>query len=793
MLTNYLKIAARQLIKNGHYTVINIVGLAVVLACCIVAYLNYDFSYGFDAFQEKADQIYRVNSVKVVNDQEQRWGVTPMPLGPSLEKDFAFVEQAVRLSQTDAIMQVGDNVLNEAIHFADQGFFEMFTFPLKHGSAEALGDPNKIILSEELALKYFGDANPMNQAVTLRFGEAMRSFTVGGVAEKIPLNSSIQFGVLTTYDNLRILNEDMDSWGRWGLVTFIQVSDPSSLTSLTESFQPYLELQNAARPDWLIERFYFEPLPTMFMTAQATRAYILEGGIEPVSVVAPAILAVLLLLMACFNFMNTTMAFADQRLKEIGIRKVIGGVRRQLIAQFMGESLLLCLIAFGLALLLAEIFTPAYSSLWPYLDLQLDYVENAPLLLFLGGLLLVTGLIAGAYPAFYISSFSPTRIFRGSQHLRGTTVFTRSLLTFQMTISVMVIIASIAFSQNAAYQETFDLGYDKDMMLVVPLGEEERFTPYRDALLQNASILSVAGSRNHVGFSAFGRVIETEPTDQREALKSEIDLYLVGEDYATTTGLSLVEGRDFDPGMETDFTQAILVNETLVREFGWSEPVGQRVTMDSVRYEVVGVLEDFYDAGVWNPIDPAAFRLTQPEQYQYLIARVPGEKLAEANAFLESTWYQVAPDAPYEGMYQDEVMAEAMLINNSIKTVFFYIAFLTILISAAGLFALVSMNIAKRTKEIGIRKVLGASAFSISNLVNKEFAVLLLLASVLASATGYFAIDALMGVIWTYHVDMGVLPFLLGTVMIFGIAFLTVGGRVYKIATANPIKALRYE
>ena len=792
MLQNYLKIAFRNLFRHGRYTVINVVGLAVALACCIVAYLNYEFSYGYDVFHENAERIYRVNSTRIVNDDAQEWGITPMPLGPILEAEFPFVEKQARISRTQGVFQYGDKVLNETVHFADPALLEMFTFPLKQGLPDVLRDPNKIVVSQELAVKYFGQENPMDRQVTIRFNDEVRTYTVGAVVEKIPRNSSIQFDILTHYDNLRAFGE-LDDWKRWGLVTFIEVSDPAPLAALNDRLTPYLDLQNAARPDWEIERFYFVPLPEMFLTSEATRAYILVEGMHPAAIVAPSIIAVLLLLMACFNFMNTAIAFAGKRLKEIGVRKVVGGMRRQLIGQFMGESMLLCVLAFGLALLLAEVFAPAYSSLWPYLDLQIDYADNAPLLGFLAALLLVTGVLAGAYPAVYISSFNPVNILKGRQQLAGLNLFTRALLTAQLTIAVLVILGSIVFTNNARYQETVDIGYDRDMVLIVILDEPERFAPFRDAIVQNPNILSVAGSRNHISYSTSGALVETEPTENREVVKSEVDMYRVGENYVETMGLTLLGGRNFDPDMDTDFTDAVLVNETLARELAWAEPVGQVMKIDSVRYEVIGLVGDFHDNGLWAPVDPCVFRLTTLDEYYFLTARVQGDDLIATNAFLAETWARIVPDHPYEGYYQDDVLAEAMLINRSIKTVFYYIALLAIVIAAAGLFAMVSLNIARRTKEIGIRKVLGASVLHISRLINAPFILMLLIASVLASVAGYYTFEMLLDSIWAYHVGMGVLPFVLATVLIFLIALVTVGGRVYKISSANPVNALRYE
>ena len=793
MLKNYLKVALRQLARNGRYTAINLLALSVAVACCIVAYLNYSFSADYDAFHTHKDRIFRLYSVKAVGTATQAWGITPRPLGPVLERDVAAVTQSVRFDSEGATFQVGDKVFHETLHFADPAFFEVFTFPLQSGTSSVLDDPTQLVLTRTMAEKYFGDEDPLGQTVTVRFGETEHSFTVGAIAEDVPLNSSIRFEALTSYANLeRLFDAEENDWGAWGPVTFVQVSGDVAATDLARHLVPYVPPQNAARPDWRIERYYAEPLPAMYLSSRDVRGYTLHQRVPVPAVIAPSVMAALLLLMACFNFMNTALAFAGRRLKEIGVRKVVGGLRRQLIAQFLGESLLLCVLAFGLALLLAEVFVPAWDSLWPYLDLELRYADNLPLLGFLGALLLFTALLAGLYPAFYISGFSPVKVLKGRQQLPGVTTLTRVLLTFQLTISVLVLIASVVFTQNAAYQHTLDMGYDRDQLVVVPLGQAERFTPYRDALRQHPDLLAAAGTRYHVGFSWNSRVARVDPMAQRDALENEVDLYLVGEDYLETAGLEIVAGRPFDARREADVTSAVLVNETFVKQFDWTDPLGQYVTMDSVRYEVVGVLRDFYN-NVWNPITPSVFRLAEPAAYRYLVARVPAEDLTAMQAFMRETWQQVAPETPYGGLPQDEMMAEASLVNASIRTTFFYMALVAIVIAAAGLYALVSLNIARRTKEIGVRKVLGATVAHLSVLLNREFAVLLLIASLLASAAGYWGLEALLDSIWTYHAGVSITAFVWAALAMVVIAVLTVGRHVYRAATANPIEALRYE
>ncbi|MGH7493662.1 MAG: ABC transporter permease [bacterium] len=790
MLKNYFKIAYRNLLKNKLYSVINVFGLSVAIAFCIVAYLNHDYNFSFDSFHQNAEKIFRVKSVRVSQGREQPWGSVPRPLGPALAQDFPAIEKAVRLTANGVVFRHGDKVFNENVLHADPGFFEMFTFPLKYGNPEVLRDKNKIVLSEALATKYFGDENPIGKQVTMRYRDGQpREFFVGAVAQKIPDNSSIQFDALAAFEVLLDAGIDKaDDWSDWAHVLFVQISDRTQIANLSNSMAPYLAVHNAAvAPEWQIKRFHFDPLHGLALKGRETRFEILKEAMHPAGMISPSIIAALLLLMACFNYINTSIAYSSQRLKEIGIRKVVGGVRRQLIWQFLGENLLLCTIALLAALALAEVFVPAYDNLWAYFKLELDYSENWGLLAFLAGLLMFLGIVAGTYPALYISAYHPVKILRGKQKFGRASWLSRALLTFQFTTSILTVIASLVFVQNAGFLRRLDLGYGKDLIVVVPLREAKFFEPYRNAITQNPEIVSTGGSFNHVGFNWGSATVASA------AHKTEAIVLGVGYNYLETMQLRVSRGRSFDEDLATDAQSAIVVNQKFVQQFAWENPLGQTVTMDTVRYTVVGVVEDFYNDGVWRPIQPCLFRVIKPDQFRNLAVRVRGENLKQTSDFLRATWQSVVPDLPYEGFYQDEVMAEAIQVSENIKTMFLYISVLAIVIAAMGLFALVSLNIARRTKEIGVRKVLGASMAHLMNLINKEFVRILLAATLVASVAGYFAVQALLQSIYAYHVGFSALPFVFAGAIVFTIAAITVGSQVVKVALANPVQALRYE
>ncbi len=789
MLKNYFKIAWRNLLRKKMYAFINIFGLSVAIACCIVAYLNYDYSYGFDAFHKNADNIFRVESIRLINGQEQRWGIAPLPLGPALAQDFSAVVRAVRFANANAVLRYQDKVFNENLHYADPGFFEMFTFPLKHGSAEVLSDKTKLVLSEEYAHKYFGDENPLGKQITVRYpGGQKLDFIVGAVIRKTPKNSSLDFDVLASGEILVDVGiDEPHNWAHWNTATFVQVQNPAGIAAVHAQMQKYVQAQNSANPQLPVAGFYFEPLREIALRARDLRANDLPNGVPPSAIAGPSIIGALLLLMACCNYMNTSIAFSANRLKEIGVRKVVGSLRSQLVGQFLGENLLLCAISLILALGWTEVLVPGYNRIITEVELVLNYSQNIGLLLFLAALLLATALGAGAYPAFYVSRYNPVNIIKGRQTVLGMNKLMRVLLGVQFALSMIAVAGSVVFAQNADYQNSLDLGFEKSLLAVMPIANESEYELLRHAIVSHPSVLSVSGSRNHIFFSWARRQVKNE---EREA---EVQVLGVGVDYLKTTGIRLGSGRDFDRDLPTDASDAILINQKMATEFGWYDPIGKQVALDSARLSVIGVVEDFHNDGMWRPIQPVMLRLVKPEAYRFLQARVHPENLAATVVFLRETWRRLIPETPYAGFFQDEIMAESTMVNQEVKTIFFYVALIAVVISAMGLFALVSLNIAKRTKEIGIRKVLGASVGHIIHLINREFLILLMIALVGAYAAGYFAIEALLGSIYAYHIHPTVMAFVMAGALIFFVAIFTVGSQVYRVATTNPVNALRYE
>ena len=793
MLKNYLKITLRSLGKSKAFVLINIIGMGVSLACCIVAYLNYDYNTSYDEQHLNAGRIYRVNFIRDFQGFKTKNGIAPMPLGNLVRDRISGVNKAVRYTRSGENFRIGDEIFNTRVGYADEGFLDLFTFPLQSGSKVDFSDKSKIYLSTELAIKYFGKEDALGRQVTNVLDSGTREYIVAGVFEKMPANSSFQFDAISHFENFLDNNPNIDenNWRYWNTL-FLEVSDPSRIPFIESELQQYKEPQNKAKEDYQVAEFYLDPFLGMAVRAERedVRNHWFRSSLPTAAVVAPTVMAGLLLLIAIFNFTNTAIAMSSRRLKEIGIRKVMGSRRKQLVIQFLFENLLLCFLAGGVALIIAELLVPAYNNMWEFLSLDLDYLSNMAFLSFMFVLLIVTGLMAGSYPAFYISNFEPTSILKGTFQFGGTNWVTKFLLWAQFLITIVALVAAVAFIQNADYQENFDLGFNTDNIVYTYVNGEDEYEAYKNVLVENPKITSVAGTRHHILSSGYG-----DPIRYGDILR-DVDIYEVGHDYFDIMDVELALGRKFIEDSETDQQESVIINETFAKEYGWpdDEVVGKRVLWhDTTQFFVVGMVKDVYTNALWGSIDPAMFRLNKKEKYTRILVKAPNKNLKEVNEFMEQKWKEVFPNKIYQGRYMDEEMAEATLVNVNILKLFAFLGVIALVLSASGLFTMVSLNIIKRMKEIGVRKVLGASIANIARNLNHQFAIILLLAALGGSAAGYFLVDMLMSSIWEYYMDPNLLTFVTGSLLVLVISVLTVSFKIYNAASMNPVSTLRTE
>ncbi len=791
MLKNYLLVTYRNLLKNKIFTIINIVGLGIALAVCIVAFFNHMFNYEFDRNNENFDKIYRVTSFRDMENREQEYGIVPATLGLQVTKDIPGIEKSARLVRAGLPVKKGDDLFPMNISFVDPAFLDIFTFPIINGDKKSIEGQGNVLISQKTANILFGKEYPVGKTISLLDDRGKEfTYTVGAVFADLPDNSSFRIDILSNFDNLTLVRgfDDTD-WKMWATALFIMVPDKSALSSIVQSMKAYLPVQNKAREDFKINRFNLVPMKDVGKNSRNTWASGLFPSLHPAAVVAPPVMALFILLIACFNFANTSRATFSKRLKEIGLRKTFGGQRRQLVSQFMLETLIICFLALMTGIVIAEFLVPAYSNLWAYMTIKLTLTRYAFFWVFIILLLIVTGFVAGVYPALYVSGFSPVNVLKGDSEVKGSGRLSIILLTLQFSISVMALVMGIVFAKNANFQRTLDLGYDRDQLIVVPV-PQENFTSLRNEVLTDPKVIMAEGTQNHIGFGAYRRPIkyETRPL--------EVDVLDIGPGYAQTMGLHLIEGRLFDKDrLEADRTNnSIIVNQKFLNDLGWQDAVGKSVTLyDTTRLTIVGVVKDFYTSGLWNKIEPTMLRISGTDEFGLLIVRGNPADLAGILEFVRMRWKKLAINEVFGGLLQEDTMQEEKDINGSILKVNLFLAIVATLLSLIGMYNLVSLDIIRRTKEIGIRKIQGAPIPVIMFLVSKKFLIVLTIAAVLGCLGGYYLSLMLLDSIWDYFVTIRAGMLLSAVLIMFAATVLTIVFKILRAALRNPVDSLRYE
>jgi ABC-type antimicrobial peptide transport system permease subunit len=791
MIRNYLIVAFRNLVKNRIFTLINISGLGIALAVCIVAFFNHMFNYEFDRTHENFDEIYRVTSFRDMEGREQEYGIVPATLGLEIKNDIPGVARAARVMRSQSPVREGEDVFPASIAYVDPEFIDIFTFTAVSGDIKSVSGQGNVILSQSMAKRLFGDASSLGRTVSIVNDKNTEfTYTVAGVFADLPENSSFRIDILSHIDNFLLMWQVKDAdWKSWANVMFIQVPQKSLVPSIIESMKNYLPVQNRAREDFRITRFNLVPLKDVGESSRNIWSSGLFPSLHPAALIAPPVMAIFILLIACFNFANTSIATFSRRLKEIALRKTFGGQRGQLITQFMSETLIICTLAMVTGVAIAAFLVPAYSSLWEYMTIELTFGRYVFFWIFLFLLLLLTGAVAGVYPAVYVSSFTPVKVLRGTSRFRGSGILSSSLLTLQFAISLTALIMGIVFSRNADYQRTLDLGYDRDKLLVVPVAPEH-FASFRNELLSNPAIISAEGTDEHVGWGGYRRPLKYE---QRQL---EVDVLDVGPGYADAMGLRLKQGRLFETERaDADRTgNSIVINQKMADDFGWDDPVGKSVTLyDTTSLTVIGVVEDFYTSGLWQKIEPSMLRLSADDQYRVIAVRADASDLPAVLEFTGKKWKELAGSGIFRGQLQEDLMQEEKDINDSILKVNLFLAIVAAILSLVGMYNLVSLDIIRRTKEVGIRKIQGASVPSIMLLVSKKYIVILIIASVLGCAGGYRMSLMLLDSIWDYFIEIRAGILVIAVIMMFVATIMTISIKVINAATRNPVDSLRNE
>jgi putative ABC transport system permease protein len=789
MFRNYCTIILRNLWKNKLYSLVNIISLAVGIASMVWGFQDYRYSFSYNNFHKDGSHIFRVLTRTSGSDNLK--GYCPQYLAQLAKKDFPDIKETLRWDSRDLSVKADQSdPFSAYVHFTDDRFFELFHFPLISGSIR-LEDRSTVLITQKAAKKYFGDRDPIGKTLVFYSDEPYKKpLKVTGVLQDPPENSSFQFELITHSDNQlksdgsRIKNDD---WAWLSDAVFLKISDPAQAPRLARAFAKYIPFQQSARQDIQLKSFSLQPL------SQVADAYDVESNAlyrRPTDSAAfgPVVLSFLILLSACLNFANTSVAQSNRRLKEMGVRKVMGSHVHQIILQQLMECAFIVVIAIGLSVVLNNFWLPTFNSMFRGVKIEAHYFSDLKLLGFLVTILISVTLLAGAYPAFYISRFNATNIFRGSVKFGGNNFFSRILLGLQVAISFVTVIAGVAFSRNSSFQNDFDYGYDKADVIGVDLHSSSNYAAARDAFATMPGVEQLAGTINNVGFSYNNVALQTGG-EKKESL-----FLKTGEHYIHLMKLKLVAGRDFLPSGKGDIEKSMLVNEKLAFQFGWKPQValGKQIRIgDTTVYTVVGVLKDFTPNTLFEPKEPVAMVLADPSQYSKIIIRAKPGALSAVFAQAKSTWTQLYPMKPFGGYYQDEVAAEAANVNKSVATIFFWFAIISVVMAATSMFALVSLNVLKKSKEIAIRKVVGAEDRHIFQLVMKGYSWILLISALLGCYGGYALSKLLMDMI--FQINSGVSPASLA-ISFFGVLLIcgaTIGARVWIVLRSKATDALK--
>lgn len=782
MFKNYLKVAFRSILRNKGFTFINVFGLAVGMACCIILFLYVQHESSFDKFHDKADQIYRVISQNEDDGGVDRFVMTPASLAPALLQDFPEVQKAVRFAAGSREVTHRGLRFYERVFFADSEVFDMFDFPLIKGDPQtALDDPYALLISERMSDKYFPSEDPVGKSLIL---DGDRTYNIVGVFKDIPPNSHLQFDLLGSFQL-----KDQTSWGVSNYLTYVLLSENADVDAFQAKMLDFIDKYRGkeVREKYRLN-YLFQPLSKIHLYSHWRGE--LQPGTRVSSLYIFSAVGLFLLLLACFNYINMSLAKSTNRGIEVGIRKVIGANRGQLTIQFLIQSSLVTLLSLPLTILLIELILPLFNSLSGK-HLAVNYGGNLSLLLFVAGIVFFTGLVSGLYPSLFLSAFQPIKILKGMfKDSFNVSLFRKSLVVLQFTISTVFIVCTFIIVGQLRFMHTKELGLDREYVVMIPIHEQEilqRYETVKDEFLKGNFVVSVSANTFYPGQTwrqNFWK--EGQPEDRYPMIR----WIPVDHDFIKTMGIELKEGRDFSLDFASDVNRAYILNETAVRELGWNSPLSKAFEIIE-RGRIIGVVKDFHFLSLHSEIEPVVLVL-YPEGFNQFAVRIRSENIPEALSFLEETWNSLAVEQAFEYRFLDQEFDALYKSEMRLEKIFTWVSILSVLIACLGLFGLASYAVERRTKEIGIRKVLGASSSRLIWLLSREFTFWVLLANVFAWPVAYFIMQQWLKN-FAYRAPLGLWIFLLSGFLALVIAVLTVFIQSYRAAISDPVNTLRYE
>ncbi|MDR3711289.1 MAG: ABC transporter permease [Puia sp.] len=782
MLKNYFKIAWRNLRNNKVYSFINIAGLALGLACTILIALWIKDERSYDRFHANGDRLYRVLD-------NVDWGTLttgtslPMLLNPALKKDMPEIKYASTLSDDNLLLTAGNTRYKEKGCYVTDDFLHMFSFPLLKGDVNtALSPLNGIVISQRTAHKYFGNEDPIGKIIKV---DNTDPFVVTAVLKDIPANSSLQFDWLIPFEYHHKKNPWLDNWGNYASFIYVQLAPGASLGKVNAKLQHFMA--KTRNDNGIKDELFLQSFGDAYLHGNYNAGKPAGGRIEYVRLFS--IIAVFVLLIACINFMNLSTARSSKRAKEVGIRKVIGAERKFIVLQFLGESLLLTLFSVVLALFIVALTLPAFSTI---MGKQLSLKLSDPAFIMAAILItLVTSLVSGSYPAFFLSSFKPVQVLKSAVIKSGNAnLFRKGLVVFQFALSILLIVGTLIVSQQIGYIRNKNIGMDKEHLLTLTAegGLYEHLDAFQNELSQSPGIAGVTViGQNPIAINSTSADLDWSGKPPKQVVS--ISATAVGYDFLKTLGVPLVDGRDFSRTRPD--SNSYIINESAARLMSLKNPIGQIVKFWAGKGPIIGVVKDFHLHSLHEAITPLILTL-QPGNVSLFMVRTEKGKTQEAVTSLQSMAQKYNPAYPFEYHFLDELYEQTYKSEMIVGKLVRIFAVMAILISCLGLFGLATFTAEQRIKEIGIRKVLGASVSGIAALLSKEFLRLVFIALVIASPIAWWAANNWLSG-FVYRISIGWQVFVLAGLAAILIALVTVSSRAIKAALSNPVKALRSE
>ena len=790
MIRSLFKTALRHIRKHYGYSLLNIIGLTlgITSALFLIIYVSDEISY--DRYHEKADRICRVSSKITETDDQFTWIFAQIPMGPQVVQDYPEVESFVRfIDMPQSLYTFEDReYIENNFYYVDSTLFDIFTYKVLKGDVRsAVTEPDKIALTKTVAARYFGDADPIGKV--LKTGD--NSFEVTGIIEDVPANSHFRFDAVASASNLP---KDIGNWGNFGVFTYLLLPEGTDVRAFESKIQGMYDahMKTIFEPLQINIEYQLEPITKIHLYSTNSGEPEPTGSITYVIIFG--IVALFLILIAAMNYMNLATARSASRAREVGLRKVVGSKRGALIGQFLSESVVLTFIALILSVILLIVLLPEFNLLsGKAFDLSVLYSPAA--ILSIIGIILLAGIAGGSYPAFYLSQFNPVTVLKGElTHGTGGSFFRKILVVIQFTISVAMIICTLVVFRQLNYLKTMDQGFNQENIVSLRLlnGEMRRKYPVlKTALLENNDIRYVTSTDTPVGEGS-GKVIFNIETDQG-MIQRGINFTVVDHDFVETLGIDIVEGRDFSRDMPSDTLYSVVVNETLAKRLGWTEAIDKKVQLgdgDQVNARVIGVMKDYHQTGMYNSIE--SLMLVYRERNNIVYLKLDGTNTEQTLDYIKNTWNEIFPDQPFEYTYLSERFNNQFETDEKRGLIFTIFTILAILIACLGLYGLASYMVEQRTKEIGIRKVFGASEVSVVRLIIRDFMILVSISILIALPVSYYFMTRWLEN-YVYRTDIGVLVLIYAALITIALTLITISYKAYKAAVMNPAKSIKTE